>query len=167
MSRTSKIVAFATVVVLTAAIPATLATARSSSVGVCERGQLGLRSNGSQGALGTIYGAWVVKNVSSTKCVLDGYPGIGLYGAKGRPISLTVQDSLKPGRSQVTLSPGGSATFRTSYSDVPPGPAGCPESLVIRVAAPGASASLFIPAELGPCRGILNVSAVESGVHPA
>ena len=71
------------VIVLAAAVPGTLALAGSgSSVADCTRAQLGIRSNGTQGALGTIYGAWVLANLSSSKCVLHGYPSVGLYGPK-------------------------------------------------------------------------------------
>jgi Protein of unknown function (DUF4232) len=168
MRSMKKAIVVAGVMVLAAGVPATLALARASAgVANCTRDQLGLRSNGTQGAAGTVYGAWVLTNLSSSKCVVNGYPGVNLYGAKGRPIPLTVKHSLLPGPAQVTLSAGSSATFRTSYSDVPSSAQGCPLSSVIQVTAPGANASLFIPAELGLCRGILNISAMEPGVHSA
>jgi hypothetical protein len=162
-TRTAPIVAG--LLVLAAAIPGTLAMASSGSLTDCSRSQLGVRSNGTNGAAGTIHGAWVFTNVSSAKCKLEGYPGVQLYGTRGRPIPLTVKDNLSPAPSAVALPPGSSGTFFSSYSDVPPGPQGCPASSVIQITAPNASGSLFIPAQLGPCRNILNVSAVEAGVH--
>jgi hypothetical protein len=65
----------------------------------------------------------------------------------------------------VTLAPGESATFRTSYSDVASGPKPCALSAVAQITAPNATESLFIPAHLQPCRGVVNVSALFAGVH--
>ena len=132
----------------------------------CTRNQLGVRSNGTEGALGTIYGAFVLTNRSAATCRLNGYPDIQLFGAAGRPIRTTVQTDLAPGPTNVRLAPGGSATFRTSYSDVSSG-SQCPVSRVAQITAPNAVASLFIPATLGPCGGIVHVSAVRAGVHHA
>lgn len=42
-----------------------------------------------------------------------------------------------------------------------------PRSAVVRIAAPNGDASLFIPAALQPCRGVVDVSAVLAGIHPA
>jgi hypothetical protein len=152
-----------------AAVPAALA-ARHATQGVaadCVRGQLGVRANGTNGAAGTIYGAWVFTNLSTTTCRLNGYPDLQLYGRTGRPIRTVVRRNLRPAPSVVTLAPGGSATFRSSYSDVSSTPKPCPVSAVMQVTAPNATASLFIPAQLAPCRGIVNVSAVRAGAHPA
>ena len=133
----------------------------------CLRNQLGVRANGINGAAGTIHGAWVFTNVSTTACGLDGYPDIQLYGRAGRPIPTTVKQNLPPAPSHVKLLPGGSATFYSSYNDVPSGSAACPTSAVIQITPPNASASLFIPAQLQACRGVVHVSAVRAGVHPA
>jgi hypothetical protein len=132
----------------------------------CTGNQLGVRSNGTEGALGTIYGAWVFTNRSGAVCTLNGYPDIQLYGKAGRPIPTTVRRDLAPGPTNVRLAAGGSATFRTSYSDVSSG-SRCPTSSVAQITAPNAVASLFIPAGLGPCGGVVHVSGVRAGVHHA
>ncbi|MGE5227073.1 MAG: DUF4232 domain-containing protein [Planctomycetaceae bacterium] len=159
-------VGIAAVVVL-AAVPASMAALHARSTATCVRNQLGVRSNGSQGAAGTIYGAWVFTNVSKTTCTLTGYPSLALYGTRGRPIPTTEKRDLLPGPRLVTLAPGASATFRTSYSDVPSSRRACPMSSVMQVDAPGVAQPLFIPATLGPCGGLVHVSAVRAGIHHA
>jgi hypothetical protein len=154
---------------LLAAVPAASAAHNAGTRGptTCTRDQLGVRSNGTQGAAGTIYGAWVFTNASGTACTLDGYPDMQLYGHGGRPIATTVNQSLSPGPTLVTLVPGASGTFFTSYSDISASPQPCKTSQVAQITAPGAGAALYIPAQLQPCGGIVNVSAVKAGIHHA
>jgi hypothetical protein len=130
-------------------------------------GQLGVRSNGTNGAAGTIHGAWVFMNLSGSACTLSGYPRVQLFGRAGRPIPTTVNRSLPPGPTHVRLAPGESATFYSSYNDVPSGSHRCPMSAVAQITAPNAVASLFIPARLQACRGVVNISAVLAGLHHA
>jgi hypothetical protein len=156
-----------TAITLLAAVPASMAALHARATAACVRNQLGVRSNGSQGAAGTIYGAWVFTNVSKTTCTLKGYPSLDLYGKVGRPIPTTVQDDLLPGPRLVTLAPGDAATFHTSYSDVPSSRRACPVSSVMQVTSPGAQGSLFIPATLQPCRGLVHVSGIRAGIHHA
>ena len=165
--RSSLIAGLVTSIVIVAAMPAAFArlhAAKAAPVN-CVRDQLGVRSNGTNGAAGTIHGAWVFTNLSATSCRLYGYPGMQLYARVGRPFNTIVKRSLRPGPTNVTLAPGGSATFFSSYSDVPSGPHPCPTSAVAQITAPNAVRSLFIPAQLMPCGGIVNVSAVKAGVH--
>jgi len=167
-TRTSLIAGVAAVLITIVAVPAALAYhAAPLTPANCLRDQLGVRSNGTNGAAGTIFGAWVFTNVSGTACRLYGYPGLQLYGRAGRPIPTTVKRSLSPGPSNVILAPGGSATFRSSYSDVSSGSKPCGTSAVMAITPPNATASLFIPARLQACRGVVNVSAVRAGIHPA
>jgi len=168
-NRTSLIAGVIGVVAVAAAIPAASAALHATqtiSALTCTRSQLSVRDNGTNGAAGTIHGAWVFKNVSGTSCHLDGYPDLQLYGVSGRPIR-TVVRHMPPAPVNVTLAPGASATFFSSFSDVSSGPPPCPVSAVAQITAPDVGASLFIPAELAPCRGVVNVSAVVAGVHPA
>jgi hypothetical protein len=159
-----RVAGMATMLVVIAGLPTAFAAHGAS--GTCTRAQLGVRQNGTQGTAGTIHGAWVFTNRSGTSCVLNGYPDLQLYGKAGRPIHTSVLEDLAPAPSEVTLAPGGSATFLSSYSDVSSGHP-CPTSSVAQITAPGADASLFIPAELAPCGGIVHVSAVRAGVHHA
>jgi Domain of unknown function (DUF4232) len=166
-TRTSVIAGVVAAVVVLAAVPVAFAAlhATQRTVGSCVRDQLGVRSNGISGTAGTIHGAWVFTNLSGSACTLDGYPDMQLYGRAGRPIPTSVRRNLPPTPTRVRLDPGASATFRSSYSDVSSGPDPCPRSAVARITAPNTSSSLFIPAELQPCGGVVHVSAVFAGIH--
>ncbi len=119
-SRTSMIAGVLALALALWAVPAALASrhATQGAAADCVRGQLGVRANGTNGAAGTIYGTWVFTNLSTTTCRLDGYPDLQLYGRSGRPHPHVVRKNLAPGPTQVSLAPGASATFRSSYSDV-------------------------------------------------
>ena len=168
-TRTSMVAGVVTLIVAVAVVPVASAAlhAAQRTPADCTRHQLGVRSNGTAGGAGTIHGAWVFTNRSGIACTLDGYPDMQLYGRSGRPILTIVKRDLLPTPTRVKLAPGGSATFFSSYSDVSSGPRPCPTSAVVRIAAPNADASLFIPAALQPCRGVVDVSAVLAGIHPA
>jgi hypothetical protein len=169
MRRTrTAVVAGGAVILVVAAVPALAALhapAAPGSPNDCIRAQLNVRSNGSDGAAGTIHGAWVFSNRSNDACTLDGYPDLQLYGRGGRPIPTTVKRDLPPSPTQVSLDPGDSATFLSRYTDVPSGTQRCRTSPVLEITAPNVDAGLFIPASLQACGGIVHVSAVEAGVH--
>jgi hypothetical protein len=152
-------------VILLAGVPAASAALHARGTANCVRAQLGVRNNGTSGALGTIHGAWVFTNRSDTACILNGYPDLQLYGPAGRPMPTTVVQDLSPAPSAVTLAPGASGTFFSSYNDVGSGSHACTTSAVIQITAPNAIASHFIPAQLQACGGIVPVSAVKAGVH--
>jgi uncharacterized protein DUF4232 len=165
--RASLVGAMLAAIVILAVLPAVSAALQAAPPPSCVRNQLGVRANGINGAAGTIHGAWVFTNLSTKACDLDGYPDLQLYGRAGRPMHTIVKRNLPPAPSHVKLSPGGSATFFTSYNDVPSGSHACQTSAVIEITPPNATASLFIPARLEACRGIVHVSAVLGGIHHA
>jgi len=166
-TRTKLITGFVAAVIVLAAVPAASAALHARGAANCVRAQLGVRNNGSNGALGTIHGAWVFTNRSDTACTLNGYPDLQLYGPAGRPMPTTVMQDLAPAPSAVILAPGGSGTFFSSYSDVGSGSHACQTSAVIQITAPNADAPHFIPAKLQACGGVVHVSAVKAGVHHA
>jgi uncharacterized protein DUF4232 len=168
-TRTKLVTGIVAAIVVVAAAPAALAAlhADRGTPANCVRDQLGVRNNGTMGTAGTIHGAWVFTNLSTSSCDLFGYPSVQLYGQRGRPIPTTVKQTLPPAPTHVTLAPGASATFLSSYSDVISGSHQCPTSSVVQITAPNAAASLFIPAQLQACGGVVNVSAVEASVHHA
>ena len=152
-------------VIVLAGVPAASAALHTRIAADCVRAQLGVRNNGISGALGTIHGAWVFTNRSDTACTLNGYPALQLYGPAGRPMPTTTVQDLAPTPSAVTLAPGASGTFFSSYNDVGSGPHPCQTSGVIQITAPNADAPHFIPAQLQACGGVVHVSAVKAGVH--
>ena len=149
-----------------AIVPAAFASLHgTASGGDCARSQLDVRPNGSQGAAGTIRGAWVFTNRSKSACTLDGYPDWQLFRKGGRPFATTTKKNLAPAPAHVTLTPGDSGTFFSQYSDVPSGTKRGRISRVAEMTAPSAGAGLFIPAALEACGGVIHVSGVEAGVH--
>src|SRR3954462_2785343 len=153
-------------VLLTGTIPLAMgAFGGTAAATACSRNQLNVRHNGSEGAAGTIRGAWVFTNRSGDICNLNGYPDLQMFRKGGRPMATTTKKNLPPGPAQVVLHPDDSATFLSSYSDVPSGSEKCATSRVLEITAPNAGAGLFIPAKLAPCGGVIRVSAVEAGVH--
>ncbi len=165
--RVSLVAGIVATIVVVAAVPAAFAAlhAAPKAPANCVRDQLGVRSNGTNGAAGTIHGAWVFTNLTTTTCKLNGYPSMQLYGKVGRPFHTVMKNDLMPAPANVTLAPGGSATFLSRFSDVPSGTGPCPMSAVATIFAPNATRPLIIPAKLNPCGGIVHVSAVEAGVH--
>jgi hypothetical protein len=164
MNKMSKLGVGLAATVALAGTPVALASVHAAKTPNCVRSQLSVRSNGTNGAAGTIHGAWVFTNVSKKACALYGYPGMQLYGRSGRPITTKVKWDLAPKPTHVKLNPKASATFLSSYSDISSGSA-CPESRVAQITAPNDTTSLFIPARLSACGGVVHVSAVEAGVH--
>jgi Protein of unknown function (DUF4232) len=166
-TRTSLVAGILAATLALVAVPAAFAAHQGAQAAPanCVRNQLGVRPNGISGAAGTIRRAWVFTNISKSTCKLYGYPGMQLFGRAGRPIPTTVKRNLAPGPTTVTLTPNASATFISSASDVPSGSSGCPMSAVVQITAPNAFASLFIPARMQACRGLVRVSAVRAGVH--
>jgi len=146
-------------------IPVAMAALRGGTASACSQSQLNVRQNGSEGAAGTIRGAWVFTNRSNATCSLNGYPDLQMFRKGGRPLATTTKKNLSPGPSAVVLDPGDSGTFLSSYSDVQSGSEKCTSSRVLEITPPDASAGLFIPPTLDPCGGVIRVSAVESGVH--
>ena len=133
--HTSLVAGFLTATIVLAAVPAVFGMLEASAaVAPCHREQLGVRSDGIDGAAGTIHGAWVFTNRSNETCSLKGYADLQMYGHGGRPLPTTVKRSLPPGPSLVMLVPGDSATFFTSYSDV--GSSRCAISAVLEIRRP-------------------------------
>ena len=91
-TRTPLVAGILAAIVVTAAVPAAFAAIHTPAAPAnCVRSQLGVRANGTNGAAGTIFGAWVLTNVSGSACRLYGYPGMQLYGRTGRPIPTIVK----------------------------------------------------------------------------
>ena len=70
-TRTKLITGIVAAAIVLAAVPAASAALHARGAANCVRAQLGVRNNGSSGALGTIHGAWVFTNRSDTACTLN------------------------------------------------------------------------------------------------
>lgn len=122
------------------------------------------------GAAGTIQTSITLRNVTSTTCVLGGYPGLLLIGSDGKPLpTVTIRKGTYPFTAQaptlVTLGPGQVAHINIGYSDVPVGTeSSCPMATALQVIPPNATDHLTVTMSLSPCdQGKLVTSPVLSG----
>jgi hypothetical protein len=143
-------------------VPAALAAGQVSQPNLCTRNRLNVRQVGlgTGGAAGTIHETWAFTKHTAGKCQMHGYPELQMYRKGGRPIPTTTKDTLSPLPNLITLAKGHSAVFSMSYNDVQHGTQPCPASFVLRITAPHTNASLFVPARVNACSGVINVSAV-------
>lgn len=125
----------------------------------------GLR--GSQAGLGNRGFLLTLTDVSGASCRLDGYPGLGLRDAAGRPLPATARRGPTyfdpdPGRKMIVLSPG-----ETASADVSFGVAGQPSNSVLatylEVTPPGGHRHVILRIPYGAAlvyRGRLDVTAM-------
>jgi len=150
----------------TSSVPGSTATTAVTTRS-CPAASLTAAVAGSSGAAGTMEITVVFRNISSTACVLSGYPGGQMLDAQGTQIPTTV---VRGGRlpftnlapSVVTLGPGGVAYFNIGFSDVPTGTeTTCPRAMSLIVTPPGAYDHVTIAVAIAPCdKGLLTVSPV-------
>ncbi len=146
----------------------------SSSSTRCTASQLALSHAAPNIAAGTVGQGFTLKNVSSTVCMIDGYPDMQLYNSSGQPMQTTVVRNGGYGFTSevpttVTLNPGSSAAFTIGFSAISTGTSNsCPSSAQISVALPQGSfhypSYLTITDSIAPCNGgQVTVSAIYSG----
>jgi hypothetical protein len=149
----------------TSSVPGSATTAVTTRS--CPAASLTAAVTGSSGAAGTMEITVVFRNISSTTCVLGGYPGGQMLDTQGTQIPTTVVrggslpfTNLAP--SVVTLGPGGVAYFNLGFSDVPTGTeTTCPRAVSLIVTPPGAYDHVTIAVAIAPCaNGLLTVSPV-------
>ncbi len=114
------------------------------------------------------------RNISSSTCVLGGYPGAQMLDAQGAQLPTTVvrggsYSFTNLPRSTVTLATGASAYFNLGYSDVPSGSAtSCPSAAQLIVTPPAAFDHGTIAVTMAPCdNGTIVVSPVFGPGSPA
>jgi Protein of unknown function (DUF4232) len=95
----------------------------------CTTPHLTLSFGGGQGAAGTAYLTYFLKNTGTTACTMIGYPGVAILDSSGRIVqhpATRATASPTPVR-LVTLNPGARAQFVVNSTDVIPSP-GCPHA---------------------------------------
>ena len=110
----------------------------------------------------------ILTNVSTLKCTLDGYPGLGFLDHSGHPFPVTVQRGAQgylsgikdPGPSLVTLIPNASASATITYSGN--GPAPCQSTSAVQVTPPDSFTSSRVSTFFIACRS-LDITAVVAG----
>ena len=113
----------------------------------CPSASLGLvydEAHSSGGAAGSMGLTYELTNTSGSACHLDGYPGLQLLDASGRPLSTAV--SPRPASpTEVDLDPGGHAWFaiefptQTGYGNLT-----CPRSTYLAVTPPNNTTPLRV-----------------------
>jgi hypothetical protein len=112
-------------------------------------------------------GVFAVTNSSKTRCSLNGYPTLGLFGSKG-PLPSKVTDGAVVGvsalaQSLVTLAPGGQASFALSWTSTST-TASCPVGTGAVITLPQVTGRYTVPTIIRACGGLLNISAVQPNV---
>jgi hypothetical protein len=106
-------------------------------------------------------------NDLAVPCTMDGYVGAQLLGAANNALPTTVArggtaglGEPDPGPVLRTLPPGGTADFLMGWADVPYSPGSCPVASRIAVTPPDEYAPIIIPVQIGPCGGLVRITAV-------
>ncbi|MDX6378020.1 MAG: hypothetical protein QOE98_2323 [Gaiellaceae bacterium] len=159
-------VSFALVVaaVLAAIVPS---AATGATVRTCAAADLAARTypTGGSGA-GTLEFGVRLRNVSGTRCVMKGFPGLGLRrGDETAMRGFAAFDKTKTPL-RVVLANGGFAHAIIRYSGIPSAgdPATCPRSSYLLVTPPNRRVPVEVRARIGPCaKGRMLVSSIIKG----
>lgn len=117
------------------------ARASAANPSTCSNMQLAVRSNGSNGAAGTIAVIYRLHNLRDQPCTLSGYPGVLLLDRnfhtlpnRERRGGVSIFRSIEP--RLVTLAAFGNAYFVLSYNDVPVANRPCPTTRYLMIIPP-------------------------------
>ncbi|HKT38085.1 MAG TPA: DUF4232 domain-containing protein, partial [Ktedonobacterales bacterium] len=147
-------------------------TAASTATGVasdnCQPSQLTFTIHTSGGAAGHIGQMGQFTNSSTTTCTLYGFPGAVMLDSQHQPMTTHAlwQTSAYMYSNQmktlVTLTPGASAYFAVTWSDVTTGSATtCPTSSYLSVTPPNDFSVLTVADQINACDSNLIISPVE------
>jgi Protein of unknown function (DUF4232) len=155
------------------------APAASASWPRCSTTQLTMTATGTGAGLGHVGVLFTLRNTSSARCRLVGFPGLKLLGSNGQELPTTVVraasgaylfPAVVPHR--VALPPGAVGSFDLQYGDAPVGAAAhepyataCPAATRVEVTMPGAADHAVIAASMAPCGGQVLVSPVVPGAR--
>jgi hypothetical protein len=158
----------------TTSVPSTTTSAPSTTVvsAICVVSQLHIAQSGGGAAAGTSERTFTLTNMSSTPCILHGYPGLLLVGAGAVAESTIVVrggglafENIGP--STVKLAPKAAAYFNVGYSDVTPP---CSTATAVEITPPTNTAHATVsvsPTTMACNNGELHVSAVFGSTNVA
>jgi hypothetical protein len=136
----------------TATGPTTPATAGATHVGTTTCTNLALSYVRSEGAAGTNYTIYRLRNSGAVTCDLKGYPGVSYLDAAGKEVQRDARrESAAPAK--VTLRPVGEVHFEVGNSLVVPNVA-CPgnrAAVTLRVYPPDNTRALLLPGAYDVC----------------
>jgi hypothetical protein len=160
----------------TAATPTSAPTSTTTttvSLTTCRGSDFTGANVGSEGAAGTGYDIMTLTKVSTGSCVVDGYPIVSFFSAKGVVVTgLSVGDATNfpvgPAHgapSAHTVTSGGKVDLQLRYSDLPVGTTACPSvaQVNVQLVAGDASVPVSFPYPISPCGGSLVVSPFYPG----
>jgi len=142
-----------------AAEAAARAAAAMSPVASCTTSQLAVELGPDDAAMGHVGQVVSFKNISTTTCALEGYPGLKMFGAAGQLIPTEVTDGpsyIVPALPDkvVVLAAGSEASFDVGYSDATGyGTAVCPTSSQVAVTPPDAGQPITVSWRIQPYGG--------------
>jgi hypothetical protein len=145
----------------------------------CAKSQMTINAAGTGAGLGHVGVLFTLRNTSTTRCRLYGYPGLQLLSSSGQALPTTVVRAatgayLFPAvvPHWVSLPPGAVGSFDLQYGDNPVGAAAsepyataCPAATQVEVTLPNADDHAVVPASMAPCGGQVLVSPVVPGAQ--
>ena len=146
----------------------------------CRSEDLTLAGRDIGAATGNALAAITVRNDTSRRCAVGGYPVLVLLDLDRHPIHTVWRPALTGGylfpavdARAVSLEPGDASTVWIGYADNPWGPlesapleVACPASAAVRITLPGGNGSAVVPLFTGPCNGWIDVSPFVPGADP-
>jgi hypothetical protein len=152
----------------TATSPHQPSTATASQAATrCHSGDVRIESGRGGIATGHVESPFLIRNTSSRRCTLRGFPTVTPLGKAGKPLSVKVKPAAVdffgpvPNR-EVVLPAGGLASFRLVTSNGGQS-VGCPRARQVRVSLQGDSNAQTLPFAAIVCPGTVTVSRVAQG----
>ncbi|MFN2608832.1 MAG: DUF4232 domain-containing protein, partial [Acidimicrobiales bacterium] len=144
---------------------------KTAAVERCHTSQLSATPGPTGAALGHVGLVVVLKNRSSARCRILGYPGLQRLDAARRPVPTDLRRGtsymfVDPGPAIVDLAPGATASFALGWTHVPTGDdtGPCPTSPLAAVTPPDETDPLVVAIDIDVCDPFtLATSAVVTG----
>jgi Protein of unknown function (DUF4232) len=143
----------------------------------CMPGQFGITINNQQGAAGTIYTTFEIRNTSTSDCTENGYAHLQMLSSSGSKLSTTwTNDNSLASPGPVDLAPGteplgavgatGHGYFLVWWTDVcPPSAAISPKFWQITLPISGFQTDVTAATQSGVCSGAIKVGPIRSAPY--
>lgn len=155
-----RLTALLLVALLATLAPGATAGSRRSSIARCHSGELGLALGAGQGAAGTTYYPVILRNQTTHRCRVQGYPGVSFLDRHQHQIGRAARRDPGPTR-RIVLRPGAAASAALGTSNVAcrhPG-----RSYYLKVFPPNETRALLRRASVRVCR--LHVGPLRAGTQ--
>jgi hypothetical protein len=146
-------------VVLSVGVSAVAAASPGATAPICHTADLRLGILRTDGAAGSEYIIWGLKNASAHTCSMKGYPGVSAVNVNNHLVHSPATRTLLPTPHLIVLASGHTAHFLTRGSDVPQGSCTNPEAgAKMRIFIPNGGVALYVRGSFSTCA--LQVSSV-------